>query len=648
MSDPNPSLRKLPRMPSRRMRWYALGAFGIALAGTALVTLFRLDRAVREAASEERWRRERVQPLAFRPLVPLALRSRVTGDGTVAAVTLAGDALVTAGGSGLAIGDRVVGVWSGLPSLRIAAAAAWQGDVVFALERGGWGRVRGSALEEATTGWGKLDVRALLVTPAGELYVGARQGLFLAAPNTADLERLDRESVRTLAPGKSGEILAGGETGLWAVAMDGAVRRIATPDPWIEDVGVEGDAIWAATPSGIASGRRRAEALVAHARGGDGTRGAVLRNGFAFVPAGERARVVTLGLDGSRAEETTPERFRRVFAVGGELLADGPSGLFRRDRERGWVAIRKREEGSLPLPHVQALAADGSSLWAGFFDGGLAHADAARSSPLVWHGVAESEAWGVNALLSAGGAVYAATLRGAFRVAPDRVTPIPGAGGAFSLASTADGIVVGYGQGVFLPGERLLSAFHGLPGNQAYALASSPGRGALWVGTPTGLGRIEGRRVTLRTYPGDGKLPHPWVTALVDLSSTETRREGLLVATYGGGVARHRGEGAGESWERFAETEGLKVNAGAMVVDRSGHVFIGTQGRGLWRSNAEETRFTRIDVPLPSPDVFSLALVSGAADEELFVGTSEGLARVSLRHDAPDDRLDGDTGSENR
>ena len=85
------------------------------------------------------------------------------------------------------------------------------------------------------------------------------------------------------------------------------------------------------------------------------------------------------------------------------------------------------------------------------------------------------------------------------------------------------------GQGLLLPGSRFLSAFHGLPGNQALALA---GGEPLYVGTPSGLGAVSGSRVAWRVTAGEGRLPHPWVTALA------LRGDGLYIGTYGGGVTR--------------------------------------------------------------------------------------------------------------
>src|SRR5262249_3671753 len=161
----------------------------------------------------------------------------------------------------------------------------------------------------------------------------------------------------------------------------------------------------------------------------------------------------------------------------------------------------------------------------------------------------------------AGGALYVASLRGAARFDGRRLTPLDGPGAAFSLAATADGVAIGYGQGVLLPGTRLLSAFHGLPGNQAVALLSDD---VLFVGTPSGTGASAGGRGRFRGAGGEGRVPHPWVTALA------LSHGGLYIGTYGGGMVRRPASGVDapvarvdpSRYEPFAETEGLKINAG--------------------------------------------------------------------------------------
>jgi len=173
---------------------------------------------------------------------------------------------------------------------------------------------------------------------------------------------------------------------------------------------------------------------------------------------------------------------------------------------------------------------------------------------------------------------------------------------------------------VLLPGERLLSAFNGLPGNQALALAEGD---ALFVGTPSGLGAVAGGRVLWRVTAGEGRLPHPWITALA------MHGGGLFLGTYGGGVAQ-RTAPAGQplavgTFSSFPETANLKVNTGCLL-EAAGRLYLGTDGRGLWRLAADGSRFEPLRVSLPSPRV--TALLEG--QQALYVGTDEGLARLRL------------------
>src|SRR6185295_18520081 len=188
-----------------------------------------------------------------------------------------------------------------------------------------------------------------------------------------------------------------------------------------------------------------------------------------------------------------------------------------------------------------------------------------------------------------------------------------------------DGVAIGYGQGVLLPGpQRLLSAFHGLPGNQAFALAYDD---VLFVGTPSGLGAIGGQRVSFRVAAGEGRLPHPWVTALVPSHGA------LYVGTYGGGIVRRKASGVEAPvarvdrarYEAFAETEGLKINAGCLV-EAQGRLYAGTDGRGLYRLSLDGKTFEPVVVSLPAQRVTALVPAPGA----LYIGTDEGVARLPL------------------
>ncbi len=487
-----------------------LAALLLAVGASSWLGFRRLRSTVARATDPARTEEGRARPLAFSPIGHARFPMDLFADPSLLSVAAAGGELWTAGGLGLSDGTRSFDPAVGLPSARVGALAAGRKDVVFGLEAGGWGRDSDAGLETATSGWGQLEVRVFAETEAGELLLGARQGLFLAPYGNGSIERISGEPVRAVALLPGGLVAAGGERGLQVLSLSGTgTRSVATPDPWIESLGWDGKSLWASTPLGTAVGDPLAERLLLdpHPRGGDVRKGLV--QGGAWWGLADGGRLAALLRDGTRSEEPNPDGFRRLFSVGGSLFAEAPAGLFRRETG-GWTLVRKTLPGALPLSHVNALASTAGELFLGFFDGGVA---SCRPGPIgsrmTVRPVSGSAAWGVNALLPSGGTVWAATLRGVFKIRGGRVEPVDGPGGAYSLAPTPTGIALGYGQGVSLPGGRLLSAFHGLPGNQAYALTAARGSDALWVGTPTGLGRIENARVTARALPGEGKLPHP-------------------------------------------------------------------------------------------------------------------------------------------
>ena len=538
-------------------RALVLGA-GVLIAGGLAVGVFlhRVDRTVSREAAPGRLRAERVRPLSFLAVERAAATGDVAGDGRVLGAADVAGTLCLATGSGLDVNGRLHAIFDGLPTLRVSAVASWRGTPVFALERGGWGRLGPAGPEIAATGFGDLEVRTLAETEGGELLLGARQGLFRAPFGSAEVERLDGAPVRSIALLPGGEIAAGGEQGLRVVSRGGSEPRfVGTPDPWVESVAVVGNALWAATAAGAARGPLEGPGLAPVPRGSDAAAGVAWGGAFRFVPPEGPPRVSALLPDGSRTESTAPERFRRLLVAGGALYADGPSGLHRFDAARGFSLVRATP-ASLPLPHVNALAADGARLWLGFFEGGLASADP-RGAPLRATTVPAGDAWGVNALLPMGGVVYAATLRGAFRVGEGDVRALEGAGASFSLAATAAGLAVGYGQGVLLPDRRLLSAFHGLPGNQAYALAASGRR-------PLGRDahRPRARRRAARDRAGPprrGEAPSPLGDGASPASPTVSGSRRTAAASPSAAPAT-----AGPSWESFpgdARPEGERRGA---------------------------------------------------------------------------------------
>jgi ligand-binding sensor domain-containing protein len=425
--------------------------------------------------------------------------------------------------------------------------------------------------------------------------------------------------VKSIALGEGGAVFAGGEEGLRRVEGLRTVA-IAAPDPWIDWVGVSGRELLVITPLGLAKGFVGALTPVP---GAEEASDAAVFGSQLFVVA--QGRLLRFETNGHASEELLTASARRVFITQGVLFADTTRGLFRRAAS-GWVLARPRPESLPPGPsHVNALAMLESRLVVGLFNGGLAVGEFAgpgKAQSLKWSSVPGSAAWGVNALLNAGGSLYVASLRGASRFDGQKLRQLEGgaSGAAFSLAPTPGGVAVGFGHGVLLPDGRFLSAFHGLPGNQALALAAGE---QLFVGTPTGLGAIAGNRVSWRVISGEGKLPHPWITAL------HLRGEELFIGTYGGGVARRLASKANPNgpgqFESFPETEGFKVNTGCLV-EAGGRLYLGTDGKGLYRLSPDDRCFLSVRVPLPSPRI--TAIMPGK--DVLYVGTDEGLTRLNL------------------
>lgn len=594
----------------RRRDLIASGIGGLLLVA-GVVAYFRLSHQVQRALDISS---KQVTALQFAALGMPPIQFERWGGGEVEAAVATSSTLITAGGFGVA--DETGDLSAGLPSIKVTALTLWRGRPVAGLASGGLFLRRDGHWEEARIGFGALHVRALQEGPGGELLIGAREGLFRVAWGASVIERLDPAPVRSIAMGESGLLLAGGEEGLRQI--EGLRSNLLpTPDPWVDWVGLQGKDVVVLTPAGLARGPLGSP-LVPLLDGREASSGAQ-REDQIYVVSGER--LLRFDPSGTTSEERLPVPPMRIFSSVGLLFADTRNGLYRKT-PNGWQLARRRA-ASLPpgSSHVNALATFHGRVAVGLFDGGLVMGES-RGPDLNWRSVPGTAAWGVNALLPAGGVLYIASLRGAARFDGRRIDPIEagGSGSAHSLALTRDGVAIGFGQGVLLPDSRLLSAFHGLPGNQALALASGD---HLFVGTPSGLGAVSGSRVVWRTTAGDGKLPHPWITALALF------KDSLYVGTYGGGVTRRpKPAGKDESvgaFDSFLETQGLKVNQGCLV-EAAGRLFLGTDGAGLHRLDAEGNRFIPVKVSLPSPRVTALL-----QDRDwLYVGTDEGLTRLPL------------------
>ena len=602
----------MPWSLTRRQLILAIGLTGLALGTGAYLKVRRdvgraLEGPLRNSA-----------PLQFVPLTRVDHPLTRWGGAEVEGVALTSTSLITAGAFGVA--DEQGDLGRSLPTLRVRALAAWRDHAVVGLESGGMFLFREGQWEELRTGFGTLHIRALSEGPGGEIWIGAREGLYRGAWGASTLDRVDPAPVKALAIGAGGAVFAGGEEGLHRVEGLRSTT-VATPDPWIEWVSVAGRELVVLTPLGLARGPL--DGVLSALSGAEDASDAAVHGTQVFAVA--QGRLLRFEPSGHASEEGLPAPVRRVFTSENVLFADTTRGLFRR-AGAGWVLARPRPESFPPGPsHVNALAMLESRIVVGLFNGGLLVGESLgqdQASKCRWSSVPGRAAWGVNALLNGGGSLYVASLRGASRFDGQKLRRIEGgeSGAAFSLTPTLGGIAVGFGQGVLLPGGRFLSAFHGLPGNQALALAAGE---QLFVGTPTGLGAIAGNRVAWRVLAGEGRLPHPWITAL------HLRGEELFIGTYGGGVVRRlaaKGNPSGPGqFEPFPETEGFKVNTGCLV-EAGGRLYLGTDGKGLFRLSLDGHRFLPVRVPLPSPRITAILF----GKDGLYVGTDEGLARLSL------------------
>lgn len=626
-------------LSTRKLESFGL-VFALVLALLAAFLLNRrVDRALVTSPSEE-------QPVEFVAVPERAPLPFWGGEDVESVVALPGG-LYAAGAFGVArlespkdsraAGLDRIDISVPLPTRCARAMSAWRGDLAVGLDLEGLFVYHDGSWSELRSGFGMLHVRALAETEAGELWIGAREGLFRIGFAERSMMRLHRSPVRSIAVGEGGRTWSGGEAGMFSTegGVTSSLRMEGAPSPWVDEVVVFDRRVYAATPAGLfAAGDDGVLRSVANG----GNLGSLTVHGDRLFAAADPPDTLVRRFEGAgRLQlEPAPSKVRRVFTAGDLLLADTADGLAERSNEAWRVISRRRQPDGFGNSHVSALASYRGRVVVGFFDGGLAELVPAPPSgpplptanktepPMMLRALAEagsSPIWAVNALLDAGGVLHVASLRGAFRFDGARVTPMEGSGAAFSLARTGSGVAIGFGEGVLLPERKLLSGFHGLPGNQATALA--PVEGGMLVGTPSGLGYVENLKVRWRVASGEGKLPHPWVTAILPADGS------VLIGTYGGGLVRRVGRMSDKGdWKSFPETEGLKVNTGCLV-EAGGRVYAGTDGAGLFRLSRDGTRFERLKLSLPSQRVTALLEMGGF----LYIGTDEGLTRWPVERD---------------
>ncbi|MBK8793359.1 MAG: hypothetical protein IPN59_09410 [Holophaga sp.] len=223
-------------------------ALGVCVMGLAVGAYVKLRREVGRALNGPL---QASAPLQMVPLIRIDHPVERWGGGDVGGVALTSGALVTAGGFGVVDekGDR----GSSLPTLRVSALVSWREHAVVGLASGGLFLYREGQWEELRSGFGTLHVRALQESAGGELWIGAREGLYRTTWGATTLDRVDNAPVKSVALGEAGTVFAGGEEGLRRVEGLHArlwPRRILR----IIRMGVSGQDLLVITPLGLLKG----------------------------------------------------------------------------------------------------------------------------------------------------------------------------------------------------------------------------------------------------------------------------------------------------------------------------------------------------------------------------------------------------------
>lgn len=156
----------------------------------------------------------------------------------------------------------------------------------------------------------------------------------------------------------------------------------------------------------------------------------------------------------------------------------------------------------------------------------------------------------------------------------------------------------------------------GLPQNSVISIAQTPD-GYLWLGTEEGLARFDGVRF-VNFDRQNSQLDHNMVQALlVDRKGT------LWAGTQGGGLNHFDGE----KFFSFGTSNGLPNHAiTALFEDRQGSLWIGTDGGGLVRMQEGKFKIYDKSAGLADNSVFS---ITGDKEGGIWAGTHDGLSRLS-------------------
>jgi ligand-binding sensor domain-containing protein len=521
------------------------------------------------------------------------------------------------------------------PELLIATA----GEGVLAFDGSKFRQIRPEAADAR-------DVTAILPLGSGVLLMGtAKRGVL----------EFDGRALKQFHPTTTNlyvTALAGTEPDVWIGTPNqgvlhwrgGQVESVGEsegmPDVHVESLAVDGAAVYAGTPNGVAEMRagkvtrvlargRFARAVLAD---GDSLLLGEFDGGITDVPRNSGReplprRPIVSPVDDDSGEHSagiTRDPVEQFLRAGESRYALTASALLERTPGGDWRAVLQDEDHRMTDGNVSALMVAGDGrLWVGYFDQGLDIVPASGGRPVhiendhvfCVNRIVENAAQGTVAVATANGLVLfdrdgheKQVLTRDSGLIATHVTDVAVDGSAM-VAATPAGIT-------FLDagGPHSMYAFQGLVNNHVYALAAKPD--ALLVGTLGGLSVVRGGVVRRNLTTGNSGLMANWITALTPVGND------WLIGTYGAGIMRMDVEGNISSTE--AAQLGTVVNPGAMIAT-GGEVLAGTLGKGLLVGDATGTRWKTVTAGLPSLNVTALAVHGGV----VYLGTDNGLLKIA-------------------
>lgn len=476
-----------------------------------------------------------------------------------------------------------------LTSTTDVRAVATEGDLTWAATSGGLLRIGPDGSARVLTGAEGVPpgrLHALLLEEDGSLWVGGEGGLTQIAARAGRYEprtRVPTGRVRALARYRGRLFLGTWDQGLLSVGAGETRARPHAP-------ALEAITALAATPEGL------------------------------YVASATRG---LSRYDGQRWEklETTPA-CRTVWALaaqGSRLWVGTLSGLALVETRRGIGTADRAPPASLPVKDLRALLAEAGGLAVGSFGGGLhllsREGDQAVREPRI------PATARVQALARGPRGLVVGTSSGLYlerdgaltRVAPEG----PASNDLSALAASRQGLWVGtFDAGLSLYREGRWQHFDqqaGLVDDWVNHLAvqEAGGQEVLWVATPRGVSRYDGR--SWQSFLAGQELAEGHVNAI------DARGERVFFASSKGIAIYKHGR-----WQRLEREQGLPLrNVTAIRAEADGSIWAGGMD-GLARYHAGRwQRFQVATGELPDDWVTALALSS----EGLWVGTyNRGLA----------------------